>query len=92
MRSSLRAVALGVLVAAASCGAVRAAGAAATGALRGAPQDRRAQSGSCTTSSSFEYLLLVQDWPATECESTFPCQNGVPGVFTLHGAGVRRPA
>ena len=42
----------------------------------------------CTTSTSFDYLELVLQWPVTNCQST-SC-NATDAYFTLHGALLAR--
>ena len=39
---------------------------------------------SCTTSTNFDYLELVLQWPVTNCKSS-SC-NATDAYFTLHGA------
>ena len=60
-----------------------AAGAAAL-ALTGA--DAARSGGSCTTSSSYDYLLLELQWAITECQDAFSCPTTPRWqFFTLHG-------
>jgi ribonuclease T2 len=49
--------------------------------IRGA----RRTSGSCTDSKSFDYIILEQQWPPTQCKDQFQCSNP-PLFFTMHGA------
>lgn len=38
----------------------------------------------CTTTTTYDYLALVQQWPPTQC-SFHTCTNSSIDFFTLHG-------
>ena len=43
------------------------------------------KSGGCTSSSGFDYLMHVQQWPPTVCQDEFTCSVTPVNDFTMHG-------
>ncbi len=40
----------------------------------------------CTLTPTYDYLMLVQQWPVTDC-TTSPLCNPTDEYFTIHGRG-----
>lgn len=81
MKSSAAIIVL-ACVAAASAATLRAGNSAKPGSAQLQPG---LKSGGCTSSSDFDYLMHVQQWPPTVCQDEFTCSVTPTNDFTMHG-------